>query len=85
MVNRRHRNTAIQLLIKLQKIRNYNTYTLFQSISIFDRYLRKIGHWNIEKSDIDYIVCQSCFIAAKVEQSKKPKIDNLIYDYRALT
>ena len=45
----------------------------------------KVGHWNVEKADLDYIICLSCFIAAKIEQSKKPKIDNLIYDYRQLT
>lgn len=55
------------------------------SISIFDRYLASVGHWTLVENELDYLICVSCFIAAKIEQPKKPLFDNLILEYRSLT
>lgn len=55
------------------------------AIHIFDKYLITFGHWNLKENELDYLICESIFIAAKLEQAKKPKINNLIFDYRALT
>lgn len=84
-VTKGHRNSAIQQLIKLQQIRKYNLYTLYMSISIFDRYLASVGHWTLVENELDYLICVCCFIAAKIEQPKKPLFDNLILEYRSLT
>ena len=65
-------------------MRNYNLYTLFTSINIFDRYLASVGHWTLIEHEIDYLMVASCFIAAKIEQAKKPLLENLIFEYRAL-
>lgn len=85
LITKLHRSNAIQHLIKLQQIRNYNLYTLFMSISIFDRYMISVGHWTLVENEIDYLIVVSCFIAAKIEQPKKPLFDNLILEYRSLT
>lgn len=58
---------------------------MYTAINIFDKYIAKVGHWTVHESELDYIICESMFIAAKLEQAKKPKIENLIYDYRSLT
>ena len=55
------------------------------SISIFDRYMISVGHWTLVENEIDYLIVVSCFIAAKIEQPKKPLFDNLILEYRSLT
>lgn len=60
-------------------------YTLYMSVSILDRYLASVGHWTLVENEIDYLICVSCFIAAKIEQPKKPLFDNLILEYRSLT
>ena len=84
-VNKNHRKSAIQLIIKLCQVRKYNLYTLYLSTNIFDRYLACVGHWTLVENEIDYLICISCFVAAKVEQQKKPLLDNLILEYRSLT
>ena len=55
------------------------------SISVFDRYMASVGHWTLVENELDYLVVVSCFIAAKIEQPKKPLFDNLILEYRSLT
>lgn len=60
-------------------------YTLYMSISIFDRYMANVGFWTLVENELDYLVCVCCFIGAKIEQPKKPLFDNLILEYRSIT
>ena len=53
--------------MKLQKTRKYNINTFYMAINILDRFLIQVGHWTLVENELDYLICVSCFIAAKIE------------------
>ena len=67
------RAAIINGLIKLQKLFNFNEYTLFLTVQLFDRYLihqltSKIPDVSIKNLDIIIVTC--LIIASKIQESK---------------
>lgn len=74
------RRYAIQLMIDLQRARNYYVETLTMAVQIFDRFmfLVTMGHCTFDEKRLNSLVCTCLIIAAKFEQPKKPDLYNMI-------
>ena len=50
-----------------------------------DRYITKVGFWTLGNTQLDYLICSSCFIAAKLQEPHKPKLDDIKAQFMEIT
>lgn len=69
---------AVQKMFNLHAQKHYHNETIFTAVSIMDRYLAAIGHWNFKASRICVLAVSSILLAAKMEESHAPNFDFMI-------
>ena len=84
VLTRSQRAIAVYMMIELNLKRQYEIDTLFMAVSIMDRYLMLIGHWNFKVEDLNILACTCILVAAKLEQPQLPNYQNMIYAYEEL-
>lgn len=59
-------------------MKEYKNETLFVAISLFDRFLAKIGHWTYPRDQICLLSTICILIGAKLEQPVQPSMNKMI-------
>ena len=65
-------------LLDLHYKKGYRLETLFAAQNIFDRYLYRIGHWNMTDKKYMLLATIATLLSAKLEQDTSPSFNRMI-------
>lgn len=69
---------GMRKLLDLHYKKGYRLETLFAAQNIFDRYLYRIGHWNMNDKKYMLLATIATLLSAKLEQDTSPSFNRMI-------
>lgn len=78
IISQYDRSYAVQKIFDLHIKKEYKIETLFIAVSIFDRYLQHVGHWNHPRDQVCSLATICMLMAAKLEQPISPSFVRMI-------